>query len=198
MIGKSWSRADNRILEAALWLALLLVGLFGAILPLLGVAGPLSPISIREVELADLAQLPDTASAGSVTLRGTRTAELVFDHPDFAERLLLVLPNLIETLLLLVILEFLRRIVRSLRDGDVFIAHNARRLTAVALAVLAIALMVPMVDAVTTHLLANTADLSARIPFSYTISGSFLLRSSSAALVRTHISTVSQPTRPDC
>jgi hypothetical protein len=180
MIGKTrwtWSNLDNRVLEAALGLALLLVGVVGVVLPILGVTGLLAPIRTREIELDDLTRVPDVASAGGVTLRGTRTAELVFVDPDLAERLLLVLPDLVRTLLLLVILELLRRMARTLREGEVFVARNARRLAVIALAVLVLGTVVPVVDAVTTHLLAGGTDLGVTIPFSYTISGFYLLLS---------------------
>lgn len=178
MTGKpwsSWSNLDSRILEAALGLAMLLVGLFGAVMPILGVTGPLSPARTREVELGGLTQVPDIASAGGVALRGTRTAELVVADPDFAERLLLVLPGVVRTLLLLVILEMLRRIARSLRGGDVFVVQNARRLTVIALTVLVFGTVVPVVEAATSLLLVSGTDLGSKIQFSYTVSGAYLL-----------------------
>lgn len=178
MTGKrwwTWSSLDNRVLEAALGLALLLVGLFGVVLPILGVMGPLSPIRTRVVELDDLTQGPDIASAGSVTLRGTRTAELAFAHPDLTERLLLVLPDIVRASLVLLILELLRRMARALREGEIFAAQNARRLTIIALAVLVMGAVVPVLDAITTRLLVSGADLGRSIPFSYPVSGAWLL-----------------------
>ncbi|MEV0704209.1 hypothetical protein AB0I53_40715 [Saccharopolyspora sp. NPDC050389] len=50
----TWTRIDNRILEAAVGLGSLLVGLFGVLFPILGVTGPLPPVDTREVRLAEV------------------------------------------------------------------------------------------------------------------------------------------------
>ncbi|MBO2447780.1 DUF2975 domain-containing protein [Actinomadura barringtoniae] len=171
----SWSRIDGRALEAVLGLALLLVGLFGALFPLLGVTGPFPPVDSREVRIDDLTQVPGAASAGDVTLRGTHTGELAFSHPDFIERLLLALPGLVQTLLLLVMLELLLRMARTLRDGDVFVAQNARRLGVVAVALAVTGTLVPLVTTVTTDLLVSGTDVASAVPVSYELSVPYVL-----------------------
>ncbi|GAB3958136.1 hypothetical protein GCM10029978_002420 [Actinoallomurus acanthiterrae] len=172
---QTWSRNDSRILEAVLGLALLLVGLSGVLVPVLRVAGLLSSAHTREVQLGDLGQVPAAISSRGVTLRGVRTGELAFAHPGLAERLLLVLPEVARALLLLVILALLRRMIRSLRDGDVFIARNARRLGVIAAAVLVLATLIPLVDAVTTTLLVSGTHLSPKISITYEVSGPYVL-----------------------
>ncbi len=171
----TWSKGDSRILEATVGLALLLVGLFGALLPILGVTGLREPTRTRQVEIEDLAQVPAAASAGSVRLRGTHTAELSLADPGLAERLLLALPGLVQAALLLVILGLLYRMARTLRDGDVFVTQNARRLGVIALAILTIATIVPLADTVTTHLLVSGTALASKVPTTYELSGSTLL-----------------------
>ncbi|WP_433177046.1 DUF2975 domain-containing protein [Actinoallomurus sp. CA-150999] len=170
-----WSRSDNRALEAVLGLALLLVGLSGVLLPILRVTGPLPPAHTREVELDDVTRSPAVIASGGASLRGTRTGELAFAHPDLTERLLLVLPGVTRALLLLVILELLRRMVRSLRDGDVFIAQNTRRLGVIAVAVLVLATLIPLVDTVTTTILVSGTQLSSKVPIAYELSGPYVL-----------------------
>ncbi|SNT56506.1 Protein of unknown function [Actinomadura meyerae] len=171
----TWSKGDSRILEAVVGVAWLLVGLFDGLVPILGVTGLLSPTDTRQVHIEDLTQVPEAASADGVRLRGTHTAELSLPHPDLAERLLLVLPGLAQTALLLVILGLLFRMMRTLRDGDLFVTQNTRRLAVIAVAILSMAIVVPLVDTVTTHLLVRGTALASEVPTTFELSGSYLL-----------------------
>ncbi|MGW1678588.1 DUF2975 domain-containing protein [Saccharopolyspora sp. NPDC002376] len=134
-------------------LGMLLAGLFGVLFPLLGVTGLLPATNIREVQLTEPAHLP--APPGAVTLRGTNHAELVFAVPGFADRLLLALPDLVDSLLLLAILAILLRIARTFRAGEPFAAANATRLMVIAMAVVLQGLLVPLTDMITTDLLVS-------------------------------------------
>lgn len=96
---------------------MLLVGLFGALFPVLGVTGPLPPTDTREVQLNAPATLPGTAPASPVALRGTHDAVLIFTAPSFADGLLLALPTLVGNLLLMAALSILLRVARTFRDG---------------------------------------------------------------------------------
>lgn len=158
-----WARLENHVLEAAIVLAMLLVGLFGILFPILGVTGPLPPTDTREVQLSALATLPDTAPAGSVALRGTHDAVLIFTDPSFADRLLLALPTLVGNLLLVAALAILLRVARTFRDGAFFVPENAPRLFAIAAIVTSIGLVVPFADTITTDLLVSGTEAAQSI-----------------------------------
>ncbi|WP_190819440.1 DUF2975 domain-containing protein [Saccharopolyspora pogona] len=158
-----WARLDNHVLEAAIALAMLLVGLFGALFPILGVTGPLPPTDTREVQLNAPATLPGTAPAGPVALRGTHDAVLIFTDPSFADRLLLALPTLVGNLLLMAALSILLRVARTFRDGDFFVPENAPRLFAIAAIVTSSGLVVPLADMITTDLLVSGTEVAQSI-----------------------------------
>ncbi|MEV7952442.1 DUF2975 domain-containing protein [Streptomyces sp. NPDC058316] len=174
-----WSRTDNRLLETALGLAALLVGVFGVLLPVLGVVGLIDPLDTREVEAETTTRVPGTvtdAVAGhGMTLTGTRQADLVFAHPDLGRRLLLALPEFIGSLLLLLVLALLFQMARTLRDGDVFVPKNARRLSFIGLTVLVQAVLSPALPALTTEALVSGTTMADQIPFSVTFTGEYVL-----------------------
>jgi hypothetical protein len=174
-----WSRTDNRLLEAALGLAALLAGVFGMLLPALGVVGLIDPVDTREVKVETATQVPGTvadAVAGhGMTLTGTHQADLVFAHPDLSQRLLLVLPEVIGSLLLLLVLALLLQVARTLRGGDVFVPKNARRLSAIGLTVLVQAVLSPVLPALTTEALVTGTPMADRIPSSITFTGEYVL-----------------------
>lgn len=174
-----WSRADDRLLGAALGLAALLVGVFGVLAPALGVAGLVDPVDTREVETGTAAPVPDTvtdAAAGhGMTLTGTHRADLAFTDPDLGQRLLLALPEFIGSLLLLLVLALLLRMARTLHGGDVFVPGNARRLSVIGLAVLVQGVLSPALLSLTTQALVSGTPLADLIPFSATFSGEHVL-----------------------
>ncbi|MFI9627399.1 DUF2975 domain-containing protein [Streptomyces sp. NPDC052042] len=172
-----WSRGDQRALELGCVLGVGLVGLFGVLVPLLGVVGVLDPITHREVRLEERGPAPHALLGGSdgPALIGTDRAGLVFAHPAFGERLLLALPDIAGGVLLIVILGLLFRMARSLRGGEEFTARNVRRLHAVAATVFLMSLLVPLLEAVTTSLLLRGTDSDGLAPFSVTYSFSYLL-----------------------
>jgi hypothetical protein len=173
-----WSQTDSRLLEAALGLAALLVGVFGVLLPALGVVGLIDPMDTREVEAETTTQVPGTvtdAVAGhGMTLTGTHQADLVFADPTMGQRLLLALPQIIGSLLLFV-LALLLQMARTLRGGDVFAAKNARRLSAIGLTVLFQAALAPVLLATTTEMLVSGTPTADHIPFSATFTGEYVL-----------------------
>lgn len=163
-----WSRGDSRMLELVLWLALAAVGLFGAILPVAGVlGGPFGVVETRDVALDERTSTTGVTD-GPVTLRGTEQAELTFADPNLTERMLLALPRISGALLLLLAIELLRRIARTLRAGDVFVPDNARRLTVIAVIVLALGILGPLVQALTTDLLVAGTPARDAVPFEVT------------------------------
>ncbi|MFD4956258.1 DUF2975 domain-containing protein [Streptomyces sp. NPDC058451] len=174
-----WSRTDSRLLEAALGLATLLVGVFGVLLPALGVVGLIDPMDTREVETEAATRVPGTATdavAGhGMTLAGSHQADLVFAHPDLGQRLLLALPELVGSLLLLLILALLLQMARTLRGGDVFVPKNARRLSVIGLTVLVQAVLGPALLAITTEMLVSGTSMADQIPFSATFTGEYVL-----------------------
>jgi len=174
-----WSRTDNRLLEAALGLAALLAGVFGILLPALGVVGLIDPVDTREVKVETTTRVPGTvadAVAGhGMTLAGTHQADLVFAHPDLSQRLLLVLPEIIGSLLLLLVLALLLQMARTLRGGDVFVPKNARRLSAIGLTVLVQAVLSPVLPALTTGALVSGTPMADQIPSSITFTGEYVL-----------------------
>ncbi|RZU17882.1 DUF2975 domain-containing protein [Streptomyces sp. BK239] len=174
-----WSRTDSRLLEAALGLAALLAGVFEVLLPALGVVGLTEPVDTREVETDTATLMPgevaQAAAGQGVTLTGLREADLVFTDPDLGERLLLALPQIIGGLFLLLILALLFQLARTLRDGDVFVPRNARRLSVVGLVVLAQAVLAPALSALTTEMLVGGTPTGDRIPFSAAFSGGYVL-----------------------
>lgn len=174
-----WSQTDSRLLEAALGLAVLLVGVFGALLPALGVAGLMDPMDTREVEAETatrvLGTVTDAVTGHGMTLTGTHRADLVFANPDLGQRLLLALPEIVGSLLLLLILALLFKMARTLRGGDVFVPVNARRLSVIGLAVLVQALLAPVLPALTTEILVNDTPMAEQVPFSITFTGDYVL-----------------------
>ncbi|MEJ8640804.1 hypothetical protein WKI68_03735 [Streptomyces sp. MS1.HAVA.3] len=88
-----WTLVNDRVLELALGLALILVGLFRVLLPILGVSGPWSSTDSRTVRVDDAAQLADATASAALTLRGTGHAEMVLTDPGLGDRLLLALPG---------------------------------------------------------------------------------------------------------
>ncbi|MEU6237599.1 DUF2975 domain-containing protein [Kitasatospora sp. NPDC047058] len=156
MNNTSWStRVTDHILELALGLALLTVGLVRILLPGLGIVTPFGPANTREVLLDSAARLPGDVTTGAVTLRGSGHAELAFTDPGLGQRLLLVLPELANGLLVVAILFILLRMARTFRDGDFFVPQNTRHITLVALVLLLTGTLVPLLEMTTTNLLAR-------------------------------------------
>ncbi|MFJ2392317.1 DUF2975 domain-containing protein [Streptomyces sp. NPDC087843] len=174
-----WSRTDNRRLEAALGLATLFVGVFGVLLPVLGTVGLIDPVDTREVKAETTTRVPgtvtDTVAGHGMTLTGTHRADLVFAHPDLSQRLLLALPEVIGSLLLLVVLALLLQMAGTLRGGDVFVPNNARRLSAIGLTVLVQAVLSPVLPALTTEALVSGTPMADQIPLSVTFTGEYVL-----------------------
>lgn len=168
-------RRGGRLLEAVLGLALALAGLFGVLLPLLGVAGPIDSSRARDVTIEAVTRLPASVSSGPVTLRGTHRAEIALAHPNVQQRILLALPDLFYGALLILVLALLLRMARTLRVSDVFVPENARRLQVIAAAIVAVGVLGPAVDAITTHLLISGTAVSPAVPFAYTVSAAPLL-----------------------
>ncbi|WP_340561219.1 DUF2975 domain-containing protein [Streptomyces sp. GSL17-111] len=172
-----WTRADDRLLVWGLGLALLLVGSFGVLLPALGVAGVVAPRDTRGVTIDGAARLPDTGADGAVRLDGTRQAEITIADPDLQQRLWLALPEIAGGLLLALVLVLLLRVARGLRDGDVFVPENARRLVVIAVAVIVAGAFGPLLQAGTTALLLRGTSAAELVPFSYEFSFAYLLLS---------------------
>jgi hypothetical protein len=174
-----WSRTDNRLLEAALGLAALLAGVFGVLIPVLGVVGLIDPVDTREVKAGTATRVPgsvtDAVAGHGMTLTGTHQADLVFAHPDLGQRLLLALPDVVGSLLLLVILALLLQMARTLRDGDVFVPKNARRLSAIGLTVLVQAVLSPVLPSLTTEGLVSGTPMADQVPLSVTFTGEYVL-----------------------
>ncbi|MDV9172924.1 DUF2975 domain-containing protein [Streptomyces sp. W16] len=174
-----WSRTDNRLLEAALGLAALLAGVFGVLIPALGVVGLIDPVDTREVKAETATRVPGTvtdAVAGhGMTLNGTHRADLVFAHPDLGQRLLLALPDVVGGLLLLLVLVLLFQMAGTLRDGDVFVPKNARRLSVIGLAVLVQAVLSPVLPSFTTEALVSGTPMAEQVPLSVTFTGEYVL-----------------------
>ncbi|WP_431782380.1 DUF2975 domain-containing protein [Streptomyces chumphonensis] len=174
-----WTRADDRLLERGLGLALLLVGLFGVLVPALGVAGAVAPTDARAVTIEGPTRLPDSgadgAADGAVRLDGTRQAEITITDPDLGQRLLLALPEIAGGLVLALVLVLLLRMARGLRDGDVFAPENARRLIVIAVTVVVAGAFGPLLEAGTTALLLRGTPAADLVPFSYEFSFAYLL-----------------------
>lgn len=174
-----WNRTDSRLLEAALGLAALLDAVFGVLIPALGVVGLIDPVDTREVKPETATRVPGTvtdAVAGhGMTLTGTHRADLVLAHPDLGQRLLLALPDVVGSLLLLLVLVLLLQMTRTLRDGDVFVPKNARRLSVIGLTVLVQAVLSPVLPSLTTEALVSGTPLADQVPFSVTFTGEYVL-----------------------
>ncbi|MFF4504682.1 DUF2975 domain-containing protein [Streptomyces sp. NPDC001401] len=168
-------RRGGRLLEVVLGLALALAGIFGVFLPFLGVTGPFDSSRARDVTIEAVTRVPAAVSSGPVTLHGTHRAEIALAHPDVQQRILLALPDLFYGALLILVLALLLRMARTLREGDVFVPENARRLQVIAAAIVAMGVLGPAVDAITTHLLISGTAVSPAVPFAYTVSAAPLL-----------------------
>jgi hypothetical protein len=134
---------------------LLLVGYFQVLVPILGMAGVSSSTSSRDVRIDDATRSPGVAISGSVTFRGSGHAELVYTNPSVGQRVELALPHLVNGILIIVILAILLRIAHTFRDGDFFAPQNVWRLFVVVGALGLMAFVVPLLDMMTTNLLAR-------------------------------------------
>lgn len=174
-----WSQTDSRLLEAAVGLTGVLVGVFGVLLPALGVAGQSDPADTREVEAGTATRIPgtvtDAVTGHGMTLTGTHRADLVLTAPDVGQRLLLVLPGIVGSLLLLLILALLFKMARTLSGGDVFVPVNARRLSVIGLTVLVQAVLAPVLPALTTEMLVRDTPMAEQVPFSVSFTGEYIL-----------------------
>jgi hypothetical protein len=171
-----WTRIDSHVLELTIGLGLLLVGLFRALFPLLGVTGPLPPIDTRDVDLSTTAQVPNLTSGGT-TLRGTHHAELAVTDPTFWDRVLLAAPQLAQAALIMVILSLLMRMAATFRAGDVFVPENTRRLYVISVALLLTGTAVPALDMLTTDALISGTPLTDAVASGFTLSASTVLLS---------------------
>ena len=169
-----WSRYDSHVLELLIGLGLLLVGLFQALFPILGVTGPFPPIDTRDVTLRSTSQVPHLASGGTA-LRGTHHAELAVDDPGLGDRLLLAAPEVARAVLIVVILSILMRMAATLRTGDVFVPANVRRLFAISTAVLLLGAAVPALDMVTTNALVGGTPLAPAVEVGFMLRASDIL-----------------------
>ncbi|MFF8591150.1 DUF2975 domain-containing protein [Streptomyces sp. NPDC015220] len=174
-----WSRTDNRLLEAALGLAAALVAVFGVLIPALGVVGLTDPVDTRSVEARTTTRIPaavtDAVAGHGMSLTGTHRADLVFAHPGPGQRLLLALPEIVGSLLLLLVVALLLRMAGTLRRGDVFVPQNARRLSVIGLTVLVQAVLSPVLPALTTAALVRGTPLGEQIPFEVSFTGEYVL-----------------------
>ncbi|WP_327129407.1 DUF2975 domain-containing protein [Streptomyces sp. NBC_01727] len=182
-----WVRANNHLLEMALGLGLLLVGLFKVVFPILGVFGPLPPITdTREVSVA--ASAPGTTASGPVSLHGTGQADLVFHDPGLGDRLLLILPGLTGAVLLVVIFNVLLLMARTFHAEDFFVPENTRRLLAIAGVLLLVGTLPPALDVMTTNLLVKgtAVEQTVRTPYAMSTAAVFgaLLTAAAAAAFR--------------
>lgn len=132
-------------------------------------------MTVREVETEAAAQVPGAVTSGPVTLSGTHQVEITFAHPDVQQRVLPALPEIAGSLQLILILGLLLRMARTLREGDVFVPANARRLHTAAAAIVAMGVLGPLADAVTTSLLIGDAVVDSVVPFTYTLSAEPIL-----------------------
>lgn len=164
-----WSRRDGRLLEVALGVALALVVAFGILLPLLGVAGVSEAMDTRAVETTALTRVPGSPAEEGLTLTGVRQAEVVLAAPDLGQRVLLALPEITGSGMLVLILVLLFRMARTLREGDVFLPVNARRLNVIALTVLAMGVLSPLVEVVTTSRLVTGTRVGDAVVLSYSL-----------------------------
>ncbi|GGQ17509.1 hypothetical protein BKA00_006913 [Actinomadura coerulea] len=169
-----WTKFDSRFLELVIGIGLLLVGLFQALFPILGVTGPFPPIDTRDVDLRSTAQVPHLASGGTV-LRGTHHAELAVGDPGLGDRVLLAAPEVLRAVLIIVILSVLLRMAATFRTGDVFVPANVRRLFAVSTAVLLLGVAAPAFDMLTTNALVSGTALEDAVEIGFTVRASTVL-----------------------
>ncbi|MER0484610.1 DUF2975 domain-containing protein [Streptomyces sp. Edi2] len=184
-----WVRANNHVLEMAVGLGLLLVGLIKVVFPILGVVGPFpSMIDTRKVSIDAAASVPSATATGPVTLRGTGQANLVFHDPGLVDRLLLTLPNLTGAVLLIVIFYVVLLIARTFHAGDFFLPRNTRRLLVIAGALLLIGILPPALDILTTNLLIDGTPVEQAVhtPYAMNTAAEFgaLLTAAAAAAFR--------------
>ncbi|MEU8125540.1 DUF2975 domain-containing protein [Spirillospora sp. NPDC049024] len=169
-----WTRFDSRVLELAIGLGLLLVGLFQVLFPILGVTGPFPPIDTRDVRLDTTAQVPHLASGGA-TLRGTHHAELAVSDPGLWDRVLLAAPEVARGVLIIVILSLLMRMAATFRSGDVFVPANIRRLFTISIAVLLLGTAAPALDMITMNALVGGTPIEPVIEIGFTVQASTVL-----------------------
>ncbi|MEV0662410.1 DUF2975 domain-containing protein [Actinomadura luteofluorescens] len=169
-----WSRFDTHVLELVIGLGLLLVGLFQALFPILGVTGPFPPIDTRDVDLRSTARVPDLVSGGTA-LRGTHHAELAVSDPGLWDRALLAAPDVARAALLLVVLSLLMRMAATFRTGDVFVPANVRRLFTISMAVLLLGTAAPALDMITTNALVSGTPIESAVEIGFTVRASTVL-----------------------
>ncbi|WP_329071085.1 DUF2975 domain-containing protein [Streptomyces sp. NBC_01429] len=146
-----WDRGDNTALRVVLGVGAALVAGFAVLSPLLGVLGVTGQDGAgRTVPLRGAATVAGSGGGDGIALNGTSQGEVTFAHPDLAQRALLALPEFFSGVLLLIVAYLLYRIVRTLAAGDPFVPDNARRVRAIAVTVLGLAILRPLLDMITT------------------------------------------------
>lgn len=163
-----WTKIDSRFLELLIGLGLLLVGLFQALFPILGVTGPFPPVDTRDVDLRSTARVPDLGAGGTV-LRGTRHAELAVGDPGLGDRVLLAAPEVLRAALIIAILSILMRMAATFRTGDVFVPANVRRLFAISTAVLLLGTAAPALDMLTTNALVSGTPIEDAVEIGFAV-----------------------------
>jgi hypothetical protein len=148
---KRWSRVDQVLLEAVLWVlpaAVLVSVLLDVLRALRG-----RPLEVTGV-------LPDDVVRSTDLLTGPFTGTVVVDDPSATQYGWDFVPSVVLLVLAVVVARLLLGVVRSLRLGDPFTAANAKRLATLSVVVIVGGVFLPFVqqialDGVLTPMLAE-------------------------------------------
>lgn len=165
-----WTRTDTAVLRLVLLAGIGIAGLVTVYrllwITVLSTDGFGHWKSITTTHPGD-APAPLVDLGDGISVSGSGTTVMTFHDPGTTQRLLLSTPALLATVTALVALVSVLRIVASLDRGDPFVPANARHVYTIAIAVITVAVLVPMVEAFTRARLESIA-LGSSAPSSVT------------------------------
>jgi hypothetical protein len=158
-----WGRTDSRALQGLLGLAFVVIAVTGLVLPLLTLAGATGARIEQDVRVTGAEAV--LAQADRVTLSVAESAQLSFTDPSLGQRVLLVLPTLVVSLLILAGIYLVFLIARTLCAGEPFTPRNPRRLYGVAVLIVVGTVVDGLLTAICTDQLVAGTSLAERVPF---------------------------------
>jgi hypothetical protein len=158
-----WGRSDSRALQALLGIAFVVVAVTGLVIPLLALAGVSQARIEQEIPVTGAGA--DLAQADGLTLSAAESAQLTVTDPSAGQRVLLVLPTIVVSILILFGIYLIFLIARTLCAGEPFAPRNPRRLYGIAVLIVVGAVVDGLLTAICTDQLVAGTPLAEHVPF---------------------------------